>query len=131
MKKPKSAAQQASVLGRASPGDFEEYLAAAPKDSRGALKKLRAAILSAVPIGTTETISYRMPAFSRGGVLVWYAAFSSHCSLFPKAKVIRNFKDDLKGYTTSTGTVQFPNDKPLPLGLIKRLVKAAVGETAQ
>jgi uncharacterized protein YdhG (YjbR/CyaY superfamily) len=108
--------------------DFDAYFAGAPKSSRAALLKLRAAIRSAVPAGSTEIISYRIPAFSNQGVLVWYAAFASHCSLFPKASVIRKFRAELTGYSTSTGTVHFPNDKPLPIGLIKRLVKARVAE---
>jgi uncharacterized protein YdhG (YjbR/CyaY superfamily) len=57
---------------------------------------------------------------------VWFAAFSNHCSLFPTASVIAEFKDDLKGYSTSKGTVHFPADKPLPATLIKKLVKARV-----
>jgi uncharacterized protein YdhG (YjbR/CyaY superfamily) len=57
---------------------------------------------------------------------VWYAAFSEHCSLFPSASVIEEFKDELAGFTTSKGTVQFPSDKALPTALIKKLVKARV-----
>jgi uncharacterized protein YdhG (YjbR/CyaY superfamily) len=62
-------------------------------------------------------------------VLVWYAAFSNHCSLFPTAAVVERFKDELKGYSTSKGTVHFPTDKPMPVPLIKRMVKARVAES--
>jgi uncharacterized protein YdhG (YjbR/CyaY superfamily) len=55
---------------------------------------------------------------------VWFAAFSDHCSLFPTASVIAEFKDELNGYSTSKGTVHFPLDKPLPTALIKKIVKA-------
>ena len=74
----------------------------------------------------TETISYGIPALKYNGVLVWFAAFSSHCSLFPTASVIEAFKDELKGFTTSKGTIQFPTDKPLPAALVKRLVRERV-----
>ena len=71
-------------------------------------------------------ISYGIPAFKHKKVLVWYAAFSKHCSLFPTASVIEAFKDDLKGFIISKGTIQFPLDKPLPTALIKKIVKARV-----
>jgi uncharacterized protein YdhG (YjbR/CyaY superfamily) len=92
------------------------------------LTEMRGAIRSAVPRDATEIISYRMPAFRRDGVLVWYAAFADHCSLFPGASVLEQFKDELAGFKTSKGTVQFPLDKPLPVALIKRIVKARVVE---
>ncbi len=92
------------------------------------LTKMRAAIRSVVPHEATETISYRIPAFKHKRVLVWYAAFSNHCSLFPTASVIEKFKDELEGFSTSKGTIHFPADKPVPVALIKKLVKARVAE---
>jgi uncharacterized protein YdhG (YjbR/CyaY superfamily) len=92
------------------------------------LTKMRAAIRAAVPRDATEIISYKMPAFKRDGVLVWYAAFTDHVSLFPGGAVLAQFKDELAGFKTSKGTVQFPLDKPLPMALIKRVVKARVAE---
>jgi len=92
------------------------------------LEKVRAAIRSAVPPGATETISYGIPAFKYKGVLVWFAAFSNHCSLFPTAAVIEAFKKELQGFTISKGTIQFPTDKSLPAALIKRMVKARVAQ---
>jgi uncharacterized protein YdhG (YjbR/CyaY superfamily) len=90
------------------------------------LNKIRAAIRSAVPPEATETISYRIPAFKYKGVLVWFAAFSNHCSLFPTSSIVETFKNELKGFSTSKGTIQFPTDKPLPTALVKKLVKARV-----
>ena len=90
--------------------------------------KLRAAIRSAVPPEATETISYRIPAFKYKGVLVWFAAFSNHCSLFPTASVVEAFKNELKGFRTSKGTIHFPTDKPLPTALVKKLVQARVSQ---
>lgn len=60
------------------------------------------------------------------GVLVWYAAFANHCSLFPTAAVIEEFKNELKGFSLSKGTIQFLTNKPLPVPLIKKIVKARV-----
>jgi uncharacterized protein YdhG (YjbR/CyaY superfamily) len=61
-------------------------------------------------------------------LLVWFAAFSSHCSLFPTASVVEAFKNELKGFSISKGTIQFPTDKPLPAALVKKLVKARVAQ---
>lgn len=112
----------------AAPKNVDEYLAGVPEPARGALNKIRAAIRSVVPPEATEIISYRMPAFKHKRVLVWYAAFSNHCSLFPTAAVIEAFKDELKGFTTTKGTIHFPTDKPVPVALIKKLVKARVAQ---
>jgi len=108
--------------------NIDEYLASVPEPARGTLNKIRAAIRSAAPVETTETISYRIPAFKYKGVLVWFAAFRDHCSLFPTAAVIEQFKNELKPYSISKGTIQFPTDKPLPSALVKKMVKARVAQ---
>ena len=92
------------------------------------LKQMRAAIRSAVPAEATEVISYRIPAVKYREVLVWFAAFAEHCSLFSRAAVIAEFKDELKGYVVSKGTIQFPTDKRLPASLIKKMVRARVAK---
>jgi uncharacterized protein YdhG (YjbR/CyaY superfamily) len=115
----------------AVPRDVDEYLAGVREPARSTLHKMRAAIRSAVPPETTEGISYRIPVFKYKGPLLWYAAFSDHCSLFPTAAVIAAFKNELKGYTTSKGTIHFPVDKPLPTTLVRKLVKARVALQAQ
>ena len=83
-----------------------------------------------MPPQAVEIISYGMPAFKHKKVLVWFAAFSSHCSLFPTASVVEAFKTALKGFATSKGTIQFPIDKPLPTALIKKMVKLRVAQTS-
>ena len=114
--------------GSPVPKTVDEYLARLPEPARSTLQKIRAAIRSAVPAEATEAISYRMPAFKYKGVLMWYAAFADHCSLFPGASVIAAFKNELKGYAVSKGTIRFPTDKPLPGALVKKLVKARLAE---
>ena len=126
MKKVKSGNRSSVAKGSGAPKNVDEYLAGVPEPARSTLNKMRAAIRSAVPPQATETISYGMPAFKHKGVLVWFAAFSNHCSLFPTASVIEAFKNELKGLSTSKGTIHFPTDKPLPIALVKKLVKARV-----
>jgi uncharacterized protein YdhG (YjbR/CyaY superfamily) len=129
MKKVKSGSRRSVARGNGAPKDVDEYLAAVPEPARGTLNKMRATIRSAVPREATEVISYGMPAFKHKGVLVWFAAFSNHCSLFPTASVIEAFKNELKRFSTSKGTIHFPTDKPLPTALVKKLVKARVAQS--
>jgi uncharacterized protein YdhG (YjbR/CyaY superfamily) len=126
MKKVKSDNRSPAAKGNDAPKNVDEYLAGVPEPGRSTLNKIRAAIRSAVPPEATETISYRIPAFRYKGVLVWFAAFSNHCSLFPTAAVVEKFRNELKGFSTSKGTIHFPTDKPLPAALVKKLVKARV-----
>jgi uncharacterized protein YdhG (YjbR/CyaY superfamily) len=130
MKKAKAAIRRPAPKANGAPKSFDEYLASVPEPARTLLNKMRATIRSAVPSEATEVISYRIPAFRHNGVLVWFAAFSDHCSLFPTAAIIEKFKDELKRFSTSKGTIQFPIDKPLPTALIKKLVKARVAQNA-
>jgi uncharacterized protein YdhG (YjbR/CyaY superfamily) len=113
---------------KAPPKSVDEYLAGVPEPARSTLTKMRAVIRAAVPPEATETISYRIPAIRYKGMLLWFAAFSDHCSLFPTAAVIQAFKNELKGFQTSKGTIHFPVDKPLPAALVKKLVKARVAQ---
>src|SRR5579863_9926964 len=106
----------------------EEYLAAVPEPARGTLEKIRAAIRSAAPREATEVISYGMPAFRYKEVLIWYAAFEDHCSLFPKADIIVQFREELAKFSTSKGTIRFPASKPPSTALIKKMVKARVAQ---
>jgi uncharacterized protein YdhG (YjbR/CyaY superfamily) len=128
MKEVKSSKRSAAAKGKARPKNIDEYLAGVPEPARSTLNKIRATIRSAAPPEATEIISYGMPAFKHNGVLVWFAAFSKHCSLFPTASVIEAFKDELKAFSISKGTIQFPVDKPLPTALVKKLVKARVAQ---
>ena len=124
----KSSNRSSGRKRKGAPGSIDEYLAGVPEPARGTLNKIRAAIRSAVPKEATEGISYGIPTFKYKGSLVWFAAFSNHCSLFPTASVIEIFKNDLKAFSTSKGTIHFPTDRPLPAALVKKMVKERVAQ---
>jgi uncharacterized protein YdhG (YjbR/CyaY superfamily) len=123
-----SASKKISKPRSATAKTVDDYLAEVRQPARTTLEKVRAAIRSVVPAETSEVISYKIPAFKWGEVLVWYAAFSDHCSLFPTLAVIEKFKDELKPFRKSKGTIQFPIDKPLPASLVKKMVRARVAD---
>ena len=117
------------VAKSAIPKTVDEYLAAVPEPQRTTLKKVRAVIQSVLPKEATEVISYRIPCVKYKGMLVGYAAFPEHCSLFGMSGTLLGpMKDDLKNYSTSKGTIRFAVDKPLPSSLIKKLVRSAIAE---
>ena len=114
--------------GKAGTRSVEEYLANLPADPRAALRDLRETIRKAAP-RAEEVISYRMPAFRQGGILVYYAAFSEHCSLFiGSVATQRKFAAELKPFLAGKGTVHFTPERPLPAALVTRIVKARVAE---
>jgi uncharacterized protein YdhG (YjbR/CyaY superfamily) len=128
MDKATTGSRSSVATGNDAPKSVDAYVANVPDSARANFDKLRATIRSVVPARASETISYGIPAFRDTGVLVWFAAFSKHCSLFPTASVIAAFKNELEGFTISKGTIQFPNERPLPIALIKKLVKARVAQ---
>jgi len=131
MRKLKSSARGPAAKRQIAAKSVDEYLAGVPEPARTTLNKIRALVRSAMPRDATEVISYGIPAFKHKGVLLWYAAFSSHCSLFPGSSVIKAFKNELKDFHISKGTIQFPVDKPLRATLVKKMVKARIAEKEQ
>jgi uncharacterized protein YdhG (YjbR/CyaY superfamily) len=107
--------------------NVDEYLAGVPEKARATLEKLRQTIKAAAPMAS-EGISYQMPMYKQHGMVVGFAAFKNHCSIFPGAAVIDAYKKELKPYDTSKGTIRFPVDKPLPATLVKKLVRARIKE---
>ena len=107
--------------------DIDKYIASFTKDKQKLLEDLRAIIRKAAP-QAQETISYGMPAFKQDGMLVYFAAWKSHIGFYPTSSGIRAFAKDLSAFIVSKGTVQFPLDKPIPKGLVTRIVKFKVKE---
>lgn len=101
--------------------NIDEYLATLPEDKRHILEALRQTIKEAAP-EAEEVISYMMPTFRYHGVLLHFAAFKNHYSLFPGGTFVGQFKEELKSYKTSKGTISFSFDNPLPTALVKKIV---------
>src|SRR5580692_9627659 len=115
--------------GKAVAKNVNEYLAGLPEPARSTLKRVRAVIRSVVPVETTEVISYGIPSFKYKRGLVAFAAFRDHCSFFPLgSSVLDAFKEELKGFRVSKGTLHFPLDRPLPTALVKKIVKARIAQ---
>jgi len=106
---------------------IDEYIESFPKDIQAILSELRQVIREAAP-QAEEAISYQMPAFKQNGILVYFAAFKTHIGFFPTASGVEAFKEKLSDYETSKGTIRFPIDKPLPLQLVKEIVRFRVKE---
>ncbi len=106
---------------------IDEYISTFPQDVQCRLKELRQAIKEAAP-DAKEAISYQMPAFKLNGNLVWFAAFKNHIGFYPTASGIEAFKEKMTAYETSKGTIQFPQNEPLPIDLIKEIVRFRVKE---
>ena len=110
--------------------NIDEYLAALSVDKRAALEKLRKIIRAAAP-KAEECISYQLPAFRLNGrLLVAFGAAANHCAFYPGSFPVEAHKDELKDYDTSKGTIRFQADKPLPVALVRRMVKARISERA-
>jgi uncharacterized protein YdhG (YjbR/CyaY superfamily) len=127
MKKSKSSARASRTKDKDDAKGVDQYIDAVPEPARSTMKRVRAMIRSAAPREATEGLSYAIPAFKYKGPFFAYAAFSNHCSLFPMSgRIIEAFKDDLKNFQTSKGTIRFPVDKPPSASLIQKMVKARV-----
>ena len=101
---------------------IDEYIVQWPEAIQAKLQTIRETVLSVAP-KAEEVISYQMPTFKEGGILIHFAAFSKHYSLFPGAEPIEFFAKELKDFETSKGTIKIPMDAPVPVALIKKLVK--------
>ena len=109
------------------PQDFNDYAARFPRDVQQRLRLMRRTIKKAAP-RAAETISYGIPAFTLNGMLVWFAAFKKHIGFYPGAGATKVFKKDLTTYKSAKGSVQFPFERPLPLALVRRIVKFRVAQ---
>lgn len=118
-------------MTRNKPKTIDDYLAGLSPDKRAALQKLRKTIRAAAP-KAEECISYQIPAFRLNGMLVGFSATANHCAFYPfSSTTVAAHKADLKGYDTSKGTIRFQPDKPLPVTLVRMLVKTRLMENNQ
>jgi uncharacterized protein YdhG (YjbR/CyaY superfamily) len=105
-----------------TPGSVDEYISAFAPDIRVVLEKIRATVRKAVP-AAQEIISYRIPAFTLNGVLVYFAAFKKHIGLYPPIRGDARLKKAVAPYAGAKGNLRFPLDQPIPYDLIERIVK--------
>ena len=117
---------------KSKPKTVDEYLALAAPEQRAVLEKLRKAIRSAAP-GAEEYIGYGLAGFRfNGRPLVYFGAWENHCALYAASPAIqKKFQKELKGFAQSKGTIKFTPEKPLPMALVKALVKIRIAENAR
>ncbi len=110
------------------PATIDAYLAALSDEKRAALEKLRETILAAAP-EAEECVSYGIPAFRLHGMLVGFGATAKHCSFYlMSSSIVEAHAEELRSYDSSKGTIRFPADQPLPVALVRKLVKARIAE---
>jgi uncharacterized protein YdhG (YjbR/CyaY superfamily) len=110
--------------------DADSYIAVFPESTKKKLQQLRSIIKKAAP-AAEEVISYNMPAYKLNGILVYFAGYENHIGFYPTSLPMQVFKEELTDYKTSKGAIQFSLDEPLPVDLIKRIVKFRIEQTQQ
>ena len=114
-----------------TPKNIDEYIAGFPTDLQKILEKVRMTIKKAAP-DAEETISYQIPTFTlKGRYLIYFAAYKKHIGLYPAPREVEKFKKELSLYEGGKGTVRFPLDKPIPFGLIRRIVQFRIKENLE
>ena len=108
-----------------TPATIDEYIAGFPRKIQAILKRIRATIAAAAP-DAQEVISYRMPAFSQGGIILYFAAFTSHIGLFPPVSGDAKLEKAIAPYAGPKGNLKFPLDRPIPYALIGRIARLRV-----
>jgi uncharacterized protein YdhG (YjbR/CyaY superfamily) len=109
---------------------ISEYIKTAPLKGQEHLKLMRQTILDAAP-KATEEIKWSMPCITNGKILVCYGAFKNHIGFYPGPSVISQFSEELQKFKNARGSVQFPYDQKLPLGLIRKMVKFRLKENEE
>lgn len=109
---------------------MDDYIAGFPPDVRLILEKMRVTIRQAAP-GAVETVKYRLPTFVLNGNLVHFGAFKKHIGFYAMPTGNQEFRKELSAYKGGRGSVQFPLDKPIPYGLVSKVVKFRVRENLE
>lgn len=112
------------------PKTIEEYICSASPEVQEKLWKLHEAIKAAAP-DATEALKWSMPAYAYQKILVSFAVCKKHIGFYPMESAVRAFSNGLAKYKTTAGSIQFPLDKPLPVALIKKIVRFRVKESEQ
>ena len=110
--------------------NVDEYIIVFPEETQKILEQIRETVKKAAP-DAEEIISYGMPSYKQNGRLLYFAAFKNHIGFYPMTTGIEAFKDRLFDYKWAKGSIQFPIDKPMPLGLIAKIVKFRVNENLE
>src|ERR1041384_408897 len=118
------------ISRRTKPKTVGEYIQSAAPEARPKLRQMRACVRAAAP-EAQESLKWGMPAFSYKRILVMFAAFKGHVSLFPTGSAIKAFAKDLSKFKTGRGTIQFPLERPLPLALIRRMTRFRIRESVE
>lgn len=119
-----------SAIKTTAPKNTDDYIGQFPEKQQAALEQIRKTIRTAAP-AAEEVISYQMPAYRQNGMLVYFAGYENHVGFYPTPSGIEAFKKELAVYKGAKGSVQFPIDEPLPLGLIKKIVQFRIKENAE
>lgn len=117
----------AMITNKIKPATIDDYIKEFPMEVQDILQKIRVTIRNSAP-DAEEAMSYQIPTFKLNGNLVHFAAYKRHIGFYPTSSGIENFKDEISGYKSSRGTVQFPLDKPIPYDMIKKIVEFRVKE---
>lgn len=109
---------------------IDGYIASFPEEIQKILQLVRTTIKAAAP-DAREKISYAIPTFELNGNLVHFAAFKNHIGFYPAPTGMVAFQKEFSAYKTGKGSIQFPIDQPMPLGLISKIVQFRVIENLQ
>lgn len=112
------------------PKNIDEYIACFPMEIQKILEQIREAVVKAAP-DAEEKINYGIPTYYLKGNLIHFAAYKKHIGFYPAPSGLKAFQKEIGGYKHSKGAVQFPIDKPMPLGLIVKMVKFRVKENSK
>ncbi len=114
---------------QATPKSLDEYIAAFPPEVQAILERIRRTIHDVAP-EAREAISYRIPAFTLGGALVYFAAFRNHIGFYPPVSGDAKLKKAVSLYAGEKGNLRFPLDQPIPYHLIKRIARLRVKQNS-
>ena len=127
----KTLRQENATVTKRERSEVDEYIARCPKEAQGDLAKIRAAIRAAAPGATERTDyfqwpGYSYPGFDYDGMFAWFSFKEPNIRLHVPPSVIQEHRKELGGYATTKAIVSFPMDKPAPISLVKKLVKASL-----